>query len=97
MSLKRILKFNRLVAVTMGTPLASSVFPSLILLDLTAYSLIDELIAVLFATILVIMVSLAYSQLVSIYPTAAGNRVFLKKPLGDVLALGLSLMWTTPT
>jgi|GEM_PF-876770 Gamma-aminobutyrate permease and related permeases len=94
MSLKRILKFNRLVAVTMGTPLASSVFPSLILLDLTAYSLIDELIAVLFATILVIMVSLAYSQLVSIYPTAAGNRVFLKKPLGDVLALGLSLMWT---
>jgi len=93
MSLKRILKFNRLVAVTMGTPLASSVFPSLILLDLTASSLINELIAVLIATILIIMVSLAYSELVSIYPTAAGNRIFLKKPFGDTLALALSLMW----
>ncbi|MGC9079560.1 MAG: APC family permease, partial [Nanopusillaceae archaeon] len=93
MSLKRALKFNRLIAVTMGTPLASSVFPSIMLLDLTASSLINEIIAILLATTLVIMSSFAYSELVSIYPTAAGNRVFLKKPLGDVAALGLSLMW----
>ena len=93
MSLKRALKFNRLIAVTMGTPLASSVFPSIMLLDLTASSLINEIIAILLATALVIMSSLAYSELVSIYPTAAGNRVFLRKPLGDTIALGLSLMW----
>ena len=93
MSLKRALKFSRLVAVTMGTPLASSVFPSLMLLDLAAGSLINEVVAVLMATALVIIAALAYGELVSIYPTAAGNRVFLKKPLGDVIALALSLMW----
>jgi len=93
MSLKRALKFSRLVAVTMGTPLASSVFPSLMLLDLAARSLINEVVAVLMATALVIIAALAYGELVSIYPTAAGNRVFLKKPLGDVIALALSLMW----
>jgi amino acid transporter len=93
MSLKRALKFSRLVAVTMGTPLASSVFPSLMLLDLAARSLINEVVAVLMATVLVIIAALAYGELVSIYPTAAGNRVFLKKPLGDVIALALSLMW----
>jgi len=92
MSLKRALKFSRLVAVTMGTPLASSVFPSLMLLDLAAGSLINEVVAVLMATALVIIAALAYGELVSIYPTAAGNRVFLKKPLGDVIALALSLM-----
>jgi len=91
--LKRALKFSRLVAVTMGTPLASSVFPSLMLLDLAARSLINEVVAVLMATVLVIIAALAYGELVSIYPTAAGNRVFLKKPLGDVIALALSLMW----
>jgi len=91
--LKRALKFSRLVAVTMGTPLASSVFPSLMLLDLAAGSLINEVVAVLMATALVIIAALAYGELVSIYPTAAGNRVFLKKPLGDVIALALSLMW----
>jgi amino acid transporter len=93
MSLKRALKFSRLVAVTMGTPLASSVFPSLMLLDLAARSLINEVVAVLMATALVIIAALAYGELVSIYPTAAGNRVFLKKSLGDVFALALSLMW----
>jgi len=93
MSLKRALKFSRLVAVTMGTPLASSVFPSLMLLDLAARSLINEVVAVLMATVLVIIAALAYGELVSTYPTAAGNRVFLKKPLGDVIALALSLMW----
>ncbi|MGC9180870.1 MAG: APC family permease [Vulcanisaeta sp.] len=93
MSLKRTLKFNRLVAVTMGTPLASSVFPSIMLLDLMASSLINEIVAILVATALVIMSSFAYSELVSIYPTAAGNRVFLRRPLGDAVALGLSLMW----
>ena len=91
--MKRALKFSRLVAVTMGTPLASSVFPSLMLLDLAARSLINEVVAVLMATVLVIIAALAYGELVSIYPTAAGNRVFLKKPLGDVIALALSLMW----
>jgi len=91
--LKRALKFSRLVAVTMGTPLASSVFPSLMLLDLAARSLINEVVAVLMATVLVIIAALAYGELVSTYPTAAGNRVFLKKPLGDVIALALSLMW----
>lgn len=91
--MKRALKFSRLVAVTMGTPLASSVFPSLMLLDLAAGSLINEVVAVLMATALVIIAALAYGELVSIYPTAAGNRVFLKKPLGDVIALALSLMW----
>jgi amino acid transporter len=45
------------------------------------------------ATVLVIIAALAYGELVSTYPTAAGNRVFLKKPLGDVIALALSLMW----
>ena len=91
--MKRALKFSRLVAVTMGTPLASSVFPSLMLLDLAARSLINEVVAVLMATVLVIIAALAYGELVSTYPTAAGNRVFLKKPLGDVIALALSLMW----
>jgi len=91
--LKRALKFSRLVAVTMGTPLASSVFPSLMPLDLAARSLINEVVAVLMATVLVIIAALAYGELVSTYPTAAGNRVFLKKPLGDVIALALSLMW----
>jgi amino acid transporter len=30
---------------------------------------------------------------VSIYPSAAGNRIFLKKPMGNTLALSLSIMW----
>jgi len=63
------------------------------LLDLAARSLINEVVAVLMATVLVIIAALAYGELVSTYPTAAGNRVFLKKPLGDVIALALSLMW----
>jgi len=63
------------------------------LLDLAARSLINEVVAVLMATVLVIIAALAYGELVSTYPTAAGNRVFLKKSLGDVIALALSLMW----
>jgi APA family basic amino acid/polyamine antiporter len=91
--LSRRLKFTRLVAITMGTPLASSVFLSISLICLSAGSIMNLITGILVATVLVLMTSLSYGELVSIYPSAAGNRVFLKKPLGNLFALGLSLMW----
>lgn len=91
--LSRKLKFTRLIAITMGTPLASSVFLSIILISLTAGSITNLIFGIIIATVLVILVSLSYGELVSIYPSAAGNRVFLKKPVGDSIALGFSIMW----
>lgn len=91
--LKRGLKFNRLVAITMGTPLASSVFLSILLMVFTAGDLINLIISIIVATVIVMLASLAYGQLVSIYPSAAGNRIFLKKPMGDMAAIAFSLMW----
>lgn len=92
-TLKRALGFNRLVAVTMGTPLASSVFVSILLMVFTAGDLASLLLGIVICTGLVVMASFSYGELASIYPSAAGNRVFLKKPLGDRTALILSLMW----
>ncbi|MGC8644945.1 MAG: APC family permease [Thermoplasmata archaeon] len=91
--LARRLKFTRLIAITAGTPLASSVFLSIILVCLTAGTALNLIVGVLLATLLVILVSFSYGELVSIYPSAAGNRVFLRKPLGNNAALSLSLMW----
>lgn len=93
LKLKRALKFNRLVAITMGTPLASSVFLSIILMVFAAGDLANLVISILVATVIVVLASLAYGQLVSLYPSAAGNRIFLKKPMGDLAAISLSLMW----
>ncbi|MCL6003260.1 MAG: APC family permease [Candidatus Thermoplasmatota archaeon] len=87
------MKFTRLVAITMGTPLASSVFLSIIIMVLLVGSLINLVLAVLISTVIVVLVSFAYGELVSIYPSAAGNRIFLKKPIGNTLALSLSVMW----
>ncbi|MCL5681494.1 MAG: APC family permease [Candidatus Thermoplasmatota archaeon] len=92
--LKRSLKFTRLVAVTMGTPLAASVFLSIIIMETYTSNLPSMLLAVLIATALAAAASLSYGELVSIYPSAAGNRVFLKKPMGDVVSISLSFMWT---
>lgn len=78
----------------MGTPLASSVFISIILMEAYASSLTGLLLAVLLSTALTSLAALSYGELVSIYPSAAGNRVFLKKPLGDVPSLTISFMWT---
>ncbi len=91
--LKRALKFNRLVAITMGTPLASSVFLSIILMVVASGDLLNLIISIVIATAIVVLASLAYGQLVSIYPSAAGNRIFLKKPMGDRAAVVFSLMW----
>jgi APA family basic amino acid/polyamine antiporter len=91
--LSRKLKFTRLIAITMGTPLASSVFLSITLICLTAGSLTNLIVGIVISTVLVIMVSLSFGELVSIYPSAAGNRVFLKRPFGDSFALGFSIMW----
>jgi amino acid transporter len=77
----------------MGTPLASSVFLSITIMVLMVGSLIDLILSVVISTAVVILVSLAYGELVSIYPSAAGNRIFLKKPMGNTLALSLSVMW----
>ena len=93
LTLNRRLKFTRLVAITMGTPLASSVFLSITIMVLMVGSLIDLIISVIISTAVVVLVSLAYGELVSIYPSAAGNRIFLKKPMGNTLALSLSVMW----
>lgn len=91
--LKRALKFNRLVAITMGTPLASSVFLSILLMVFTAGDLLNLVLSIIVATVIVVLASLAYGQLVSVYPSAAGNRIFLKKPMGDTAAIVFSLMW----
>ncbi len=93
LTLERRLKFTRLIAITMGTPLASSVFLSIIIMVLLVGSLANLIIAVIISTAVVILGSLAYGELVSIYPSAAGNRIFLKKPMGNTLALSLSIMW----
>ncbi len=93
LTLERRLKFTRLIAITMGTPLASSVFLSIIIMVLLVGSLANLIIAVMISTAVVILGSLAYGELVSIYPSAAGNRIFLKKPMGNTLALSLSIMW----
>ena len=93
-NLKRSLKFTRLVAVTMGTPLASSVFLSIIIMELITKNIQSLILAVIIATILATLASLAYGELVSIYPSAAGNRIFLKKPMGNLTAVTLSFMWT---
>ncbi len=93
LTLDRRLKFTRLVAITMGTPLASSVFLSITIMVLIVGSLADLILSVVISTIIVVLVSFAYGELVSIYPSAAGNRIFLKKPLGNTLALALSVMW----
>ena len=93
-NLKRSLKFTRLVAVTMGTPLASSVFLSIIIMELITKNIQSLILAVIIATVLAALASLAYGELVSIYPSAAGNRIFLKKPMGNVTAVTLSFMWT---
>lgn len=91
--LKRALKFNRLVAITMGTPLASSVFLSILLMVFMAGDLLNLIVSIAVATAIVVLASFAYGQLVSIYPSAAGNRIFLKKPMGDTAAVVFSLMW----
>ncbi|MEM0134473.1 MAG: APC family permease [Thermoplasmatales archaeon] len=93
LTLRRRLKFTRLVAITMGTPLASSVFLSIIIMVLIVGSLINLILAVVISTAVVILASFAYGELVSIYPSAAGNRIFLKKPIGNLLALSFSVMW----
>jgi amino acid transporter len=78
----------------MGTPLAASVFLSIIIMETYTSNLPSMLLAVLIATALAAAASLSYGELVSIYPSAAGNRVFLKKPMGDVVSISLSFMWT---
>ena len=93
-NLKRSLKFTRLVAVTMGTPLAASVFLSIIIMETYTTNLPSMLLAVVISTVLAATAALSYGELASIYPSAAGNRVFLKKPMGDVIAITLSFMWT---
>ena len=93
LTLNRRLKFTRLVAITMGTPLASSVFLSITIMLLMVGSLINLILSIVISTAVVILVSLAYGELVSIYPSAAGNRIFLKKPMGNTLAVSLSVMW----
>ncbi len=93
LKLKRALKFNRLVAITMGTPLASSVFLSILLMVFTAGDLINLILSIIVATVIVILASFAYGQLVSIYPSAAGNRIFLKKAMGNQAAIAFSIMW----
>ncbi len=93
-SLKRALKFTRLIAITMGTPLASSVFVSIMLMEQITSNLPTLILAIVISTILAALVSLSYGELVSIYPSAAGNRVFLKKPLGNLSSLTFSFMWT---
>lgn len=93
LTLERRLKFTRLVAITMGTPLASSVFLSIIIMVMLVGSLVNLIISVIISTAVVILGSLAYGELVSVYPSAAGSRIFLKKPMGNTLALSLSIMW----
>lgn len=78
----------------MGTPLASSVFLSIILMEGYTSSVAGLVLAVLISTLLTSLVALSYGELVSIYPSAAGNRVFLKRPMGDVASLTISFMWT---
>ncbi len=92
-TLDRKLKFTRLIAITAGTPLASSVFLSIILVCLTAGSITNLIFGVLVASALVVLASFSYGELVSIYPSAGGNRVFLRKPFGNRMAISLSLMW----
>ncbi len=78
----------------MGTPLASSVFLSIIIMETITRDLSSLLLAVIISTALATLASLSYGELVSIYPSAAGNRVFLRKPMGNTLSLSLSFMWT---
>ena len=93
-NLKRSLKFTRLIAVTMGTPLAASVFLSIIIMETYTTNLPSMLLAVVISTVLAATAALSYGELASIYPSAAGNRVFLKKPMGNVISVTLSFMWT---
>ncbi len=93
-NLKRSLKFTRLVAVTMGTPLAASVFLSIIIMETYTSNFPSMLLAVVISTVLATAAALSYGELVSIYPSAAGNRVFLKRPMGNVISVTLSFMWT---
>ena len=74
--LKRALKFNRLLAVTMGTPLASSAFLSMILMVGVAGNMVNLVLSVIIGTAITVLAALTYGELVSIYPSAAGNRIF---------------------
>ncbi|MEM0272684.1 MAG: APC family permease [Thermoprotei archaeon] len=92
-SLRRALKFVHFLAASMGTPMASSVFLSIILMALVARDGTDLLLSIVLSTVIVSLVALAYGELVSVHPTAAGNRVFLQPLVGNRLAITLSLVW----
>lgn len=93
MSLKRSLRFVHFLAATMGTPLGSSGFLTMILMAQVAGDGTDLLLAMALSTIIVTLAAFAYGELVSIFPTAAGNRAFLRPLIGNRLAITAAMVW----
>ena len=94
MSLRRYLKFPHLLATTIGTPLGASTFLNIIfLITILGTNGTDLILALSLSSVIVIIMTFAYGELVSIYPTAAGVRMFLKKPIGDKYAVIASIYW----
>lgn len=93
MPLKRSLRFVHFLAATMGTPLGSSGFLTMILMAQVAGDGTDLLLAMALSTALVTLAAFAYGELVSIFPTAAGNRAFLRPLIGNRLAITAAIVW----
>lgn len=93
MPLKRSLRFVHFLAATMGTPLGSSGFLTMILMAQVAGDGTDLLLAMALSTAIVTLAAFAYGELVSIFPTAAGNRAFLRPLIGNRLAITAAMVW----
>ena len=94
MSLRRYLKFPHLIATVIGTPLGASTFLNVVfLITIVGTNGTDLILSLALSSCIVIIMTFAYGELVSIYPTAAGVRMFLKKPIGDKYAIVASIYW----